>query len=139
MSYIPDCRTDESYNQKYLNDKDKEFVAGFDWCAEMVADNFFDNLDVYFPDTDHMMALLNEKLPDSARDKYEMEFTFGDRKPEPRKVETFGDLLREKLLDWIERERDELITGMIDAMDEDEYTKIKAAVDGTEGQSKAEN
>ena len=34
MTYIPDCRTDEVYNESNLNDRDKEFVKGFDFCAE---------------------------------------------------------------------------------------------------------
>lgn len=32
MTYIPDCRTDEVYNESNLNDRDKEFVKGFDFC-----------------------------------------------------------------------------------------------------------
>jgi hypothetical protein len=31
------------------------------------------------------------------------------------------------LLDWIESKRDEIITSMIDAMDDDEYQELKAA------------
>lgn len=45
MSYIPDCRTDKAYNERYLNADDAEFVRGYDWCAERVVENAFDNLD----------------------------------------------------------------------------------------------
>lgn len=132
MSYIPDCRNDENYNEKYLNNFDKEFVRGYDWCVEMSVDNFFDNLDIYFGDDSHIMHLLNEELPENMREEYEIERTFADddNKVEKRDVKTYVDLLRSKILDYIEMERDELITSMIDNMDEQEYAEIKAKVDG---------
>lgn len=130
MSYIPDCRTDENYNQRYLNDKDGEFLRGYDWCTETAVDNFFDNLDIYFGDDSHIMHLLNEKIPKGAREDYEMDFTFGEREAEVRKTKTVADVLRYKILDYIEMQRDELITSMIDNMDEQEYAEIKAKVDG---------
>lgn len=132
MSYIPDCRNDENYNEKYLNNFDKEFVRGYDWCVEMSVDNFFDNLDIYFGDDSHIMHLLNEELPENMREEYEIERTFADENDriEKRDVKTYVDLLRSKILDYIEMERDELITSMIDNMDEQEYSEIKAKVDG---------
>lgn len=132
MSYIPDCRNDENYNEKYLNNFDKEFVRGYDWCVEMSVDNFFDNLDIYFEDDSHIMHLLNEELPENMREEYEIERTFADEnaRVEKRDVKTYVDLLRSKILDYIEMERDELITSMIDNMDEQEYSEIKAKVDG---------
>lgn len=132
MSYIPDCRNDENYNEKYLNNFDKEFVRGYDWCVEMSVDNFFDNLDIYFGDDSHIMHLLNEELPENMREEYEIERTFADEndRVEKRDVKTYVDLLRSKILDYIENERDELITSMIDNMDEQEYAEIKAKVDG---------
>lgn len=132
MSYIPNCRTDEDYNEKYLNKYDNEFVRGFDWCVEMAVDNFFDNLDIYFGDDSHIMHLLNEELPENMREEYEIERTFADEndRVEKRDVKTYVDLLRSKILDYIEMERNELITSMIDNMDEQEYAEIKAKVDG---------
>ena len=132
MSYIPDCRNDENYNEKYLNNFNKEFVRGYDWCVEMSVDNFFDNLDIYFGDDSHIMHLLNEELPENMREEYEIERTFADEnaRVEKRDVKTYVDLLRSKILDYIEMERDELITSMIDNMDEQEYSEIKAKVDG---------
>lgn len=59
----------------------------------------------------------NEKLPD-----------------EERKVETYADLIRYKILEWIENERNELITSMIDAMDDEEYKKIKEKADSKKEQ-----
>lgn len=141
MSRIPDCRTDENYNQKYLDRDNSNVISGYDWCTEMAVDNFFDNFgDV---DDEYLTHILSEKVPDILKSEYEMDFTFGDSKTEKRKIETYADLLRLKILEWIEAERDELITSMIDNMDEDEYKAIKEKVDGrTEkevGQGTGEN
>ena len=129
MSYIPDCRHDENYNEKFLNDKDKEFIRGFDWCVEMAVDNFFANemFDLQSDDS-YLGHILNEKLPESMQEEYEIELEFagtGDKETETRKVETYADLIRSKILEWIENERDELITSMIDNMSEEEYEKNK--------------
>lgn len=120
---VPDCRTDENYNQKYLQGADKEFVRGYDWCTETAVDNFFNNLDVYFDSDSHLIHMLNERIPEE--EEYEIEFTFGEIASEKRTVETYADLIRANILDWIEMERNELITSMIDNMDEEEYNKVK--------------
>ena len=114
MTYIPDCRTHEVYNFDNLSEENKRNIIGYDWCAEMVVDNFFNNLDVYFAGDSYLMHILNEKLPEELKEEYEFETAFADGEPEVRKVETYADLLRSKLLDWIEDERDTLITSMID-------------------------
>lgn len=114
MTMIPDCRNDEDYNTDNLLDKDKEFVRGFDYCVGESVDNFFNNLDVYFDDDSHITHMLNEELPNSLKGEEEIEFTSGEK--ETRKINTYADLFRSKLLDWLEKERDELITSMIDAM-----------------------
>lgn len=129
MSHIPNCRTDENYNEKFLNEKDSEFVKGYDWCVEMAVDNFFANnmFDLQNEDS-YLGHLLNEKLPESMQEEYEVEFRFAgcsDRETETRKIETYADLIRSKILDWIEMERDELITSMIDNMSEEEYERNK--------------
>lgn len=111
MSLIPDCRTDEAYNEKYLNKEDKTFVHGFDYCAEQAVDIFFDNLDVYFEDDDKLMELLQAELSEEEKEENAI---------------TYADLLKNKMLEWIEGERDELITAMIDDMDDDEYEEMKA-------------
>lgn len=136
MSYIPDCRTDEYYNEKYLNDKDKEFVAGFDWCVEMAVDNFFNNEmnGLTFPET-YLGHILSKKLPEDLQKEYEMEYTFNDLKTEIRKVETYADLIRAKILEWIETQRDELITSMIDNMNDDEYEAKRSITDSGIGES----
>lgn len=120
MSYIPDCRRDECYNQKFLSGDDKEFVRGFDWCAEEAVDNFFDNN--YDYDTGEYLAhILTQKVPECLREHYTMEYTFGDRPDEERTIETYADLIRFELLHWIEMQRNELITSMLDSMSDEEY------------------
>lgn len=111
--FIPDCRTDEYYNVDKLNEKDKAEIAGYDWCAEEVVDNFFDNLDVYFDDDSVLMEALTKEVPASLQTEYEMEDSFNGQK-ETRVVKTYADLLRMSILDHIERNRDEVIVSMID-------------------------
>lgn len=124
MSYIPDCRSDENYNEKRLTEKDKEFVRGFDWSAEEAVDVFFDNLEV--TESDHLIKMLNEELPERMQEEYEWEYTFRtDRNPEKRIVKTYGDLLRKELLAWIESERNEMIVSMIDNMEENADGQIE--------------
>ena len=116
MSYIPDCRTDEAYNEKLLKGSDKSFVGGFDWCTEEAVDSFFDNdmLDLATPES-YLGHVLCEQVPEDLREEYEME---RDGETEQRTVETYADLIRFKLLEFIEMQRNELITSMIDGMPE---------------------
>ena len=125
MSYIPDCRRDEYYNQKYLNEKDAEFVRGFDWCAEMAMDNFFNNIEDFFERDSFIMHMLLQEIPEVDHEKYEWYNSFSENPTEIREVKTYLDKLRAYLIDWVEGERDQLITSMIDGMDEDEYKAIK--------------
>lgn len=129
MTWFPDARTDEFYNQKYLNKVDKEFIAGYDWNTENVVDNFFNNLEDL--DSDYLTNLLSEKVPDHLKEQYEMIFTNGgEPTTEERHVVTYADYLRVRLLDSIESERDQMITSMIDNMDDEEYKHIRTEVDG---------
>ena len=115
MSYIPDCRTDENYNAEKLSNDDKQFVNGYDYCVEMAADSFFDNLDVFFGEDSHIMHALNEELPKYLKESYDIEFEYhGEQQKVTRDVETYADLIRVRMLDYIESQRDELIVSMID-------------------------
>lgn len=96
MTYIPDCRTDEVYNESNLNDRDKEFVKGFDFCAENSVVNFFDNIDVYEDELD---------IPGEDIDIVKI----------IENHEEIKDALQECLSDWMEQTRNELITSMIDS------------------------
>jgi hypothetical protein len=134
MSYIPNCREDENYNGKYLNETDKEFLRGFDWAVEQAVDNFFDNnFEIDFgEDDDYLTHVLTQKLPEGQKKEYDMEDSFtesGEIEYHTVKVETYADLLRMKILEWCESGRNELIVSMIENMDEKEYESIKKRVD----------
>lgn len=129
MSYIPDCRRDKYYNQKYLNEKDSEFVRGFDWCAEIAMDNFFNNIDDFFERDSFIMHMLLQEIPEMDHEVYEWNNSFSENPVENREIRTYLDKLRAYLIDWVENHRDELITSMIDGMDNDEYKRIKDEVD----------
>lgn len=138
MSYIPNCREDNSYNEKYLNDKDKEFLGGYDWATEMAVDNFFDNNYLkYFSDDSYLSHILTQPVPKYLREQYLMEFAFGDKKPEHRTVETYADLLRMQILECLEVTRNELITSMLDAMGLDEYEAMKESVNGSKEEGRS--
>ena len=115
MTYIPDCRTDKCYNFDNLNDKNKDFVRGFDHCVETAAESFFNNLDVYYDDDSYFMHLMNEKLPQSV---YERVVDDGSDDTDP--IMTYGDLLKIHMQEWIESQRDELITALIDGQHEED-------------------
>jgi hypothetical protein len=111
MSYIPDCREDESYNEKYLNETDKEYIRGYDYAVEEVLETFFANLDCYDfrvdgEDIDLGLILENH--------------------------ESIADKLKDAMKQWFESERDQMITSMIDHMDDNEYEQIKEKVDKEE-------
>lgn len=129
MSYIPDCRKDEYYNQKYLNEKDSEFIRGFDWCAEMAMDNFFNNIDDFFERDSFIMHMLLQEIPEVDHEVYEWNNSFSENPVENREIKTYLEKIRAYLIDWVEGHRDELITSMIDGMDKDEYKRIKDKVD----------
>ena len=135
MSYIPNCREDKYYNQKYLNEKDRTEIIGYDWCTEEVVDNFFDNIEDMFERDSYIGHVLNEELSEDEREEYDMIVSFGVKEPKEvhRKCETYADLIRLRLLEWIESNRDEMIVSMIDNMSDEEYEKIKSRVDAKEG------
>ena len=127
MSYIPDCRTDEIYNQKFLTGSDKQFVRGFNWCVEAAVENFFnsDMFELTEPET-YLGHTLSEPVPKSSQTEYIFR---GDGFEQHRRIVTYADLVRYKLLQWIEMERNELITGMIDRMTDEEYAAAGGKVE----------
>ena len=127
---MPNCREDETYNQDFIDGLDKEFIRGLDWCAEMAVDTFFANDMGGLMDTNTYLGhILNEQVPDGLRVTYIQERTFeNDAVPEERKVETYADLIRERVLEWIEQERNALIVSMIDTMDDSLYDAVRHKV-----------
>lgn len=116
MSYIPNCRTNEYYNQNQLQGADKDFLQGYDWAVEQALDNFFDNIETM--EDDYILRFLNEKVPEYRQELYNMDYTFPKKHNEYREVKTYADFLRMNLLHWAEIQRNELITSMIDAKEE---------------------
>lgn len=107
MTYIPDTRKDGTYNQKYLNAKDKEYLRGFDHALEDTLESFFYNLESYDFEVEGEDIELGRFL-----DNHEE--------------------IKQRLLDNIkqhfEADRNEMIVSMIDHMDDGEYEKIKEKV-----------
>ena len=119
---IPDCRNDIHYNEDFLNKDDKEYVAGFDCCTDAIetsiaaietATFIFD--EVFEDDSETLAAVLEKELPVEVKKRLSDEYA--------TKCETYADMLLCELFQYIEMERDELITSMIDGMQEDEYEK----------------
>ena len=128
--YLPNVREEKlengeenGYFEGNLNEKDSEFIRGFDWCAEMSVTNFFDNLFDIFPQESFLGHTLAERLPEYMKNEYEVTYRFPENEPDSKKkrkivVETYADLLREELLNWIESDRDESIVSMLDNCEE---------------------
>ena len=113
VSKIPD-EPNPYYEGNVKTEGNLEFIRGYDWCAENVVDAFFDNLDAYFGDDSVVTDLFEKELPERCKDKYLPPSSFADEDPELREVETYGDLIRQCLLDWIEEDRNVLVTSIID-------------------------
>lgn len=136
---FPDTRTDDFYNEDFLDTDNKEFIRGFDWAIEMVLDNLFNNLDVAIVD-EVVIREMEKKLPEDMQgESYDAEFRFMDG-VEHRVITTYADLIRSNVLTYAEMERDELITSMIDGMDDDVYNAIRNKVlkDNAKSENKKE-
>ena len=124
---IPDCRTDKDYNEKYLDQASKLIIAGFDECVEDHIDSFLANLEDHFPKDSFLGHALFTELPENLKDNYDYPYKEGGEK---REIVTYADLLRQTALEYLEGERDEIITSMIDNMDDEMYDAIRKSVDG---------
>lgn len=108
MSFFPNCRTDEDYNEKYLNEIDSQYISGFDICTESV-DKFFNNLDIF----------------ECKEDGFDL-YNYLESHNEVR------ESLKKDILTFLERERNEYIVSIMVGYAEDDYDKIRASVeDGT--------
>lgn len=119
---FPDCRNDEYYNQDFLDGMNEKIVRGYDFAVE-TADGFFDNPE--FVNDDEIMRFFDKELPEDMRDEYEINCITPDEHSEARKVLTYGDYVRSRLIAWLEMQRNELITSMIDSMDDTLYEAIR--------------
>lgn len=96
---IPDCRSDDYYNYAFLGTEDMTFVNGFDWCVDNAVDNAFNNIEDIMPDIVQKFDI------------------------RPSDAEKAVNFIKDWLLHYIESERDDLITGLIDGMEDEEYRK----------------
>lgn len=117
MTHIPDCRTDDTYNQKYLNKEDKDFIRGFDYTVS-VFEVFLDNLDTYIHN-DIFDDPYDEKKENKAK-IFILKLINSDFQKE---------VLKRIFNDWMEMDRDEFITSMIDSYSEEEYEKLRKKAD----------
>lgn len=116
--FIPNCRIDENYNEDFLNERDREFVRGMDYALEQVKNLFENNLDVYDEEMDYVPG------PDEPCEEDEV---YSTNEELYEIVSENGELIATIVDDWIEMERNELITGMIESMNDEEYKKLKDA------------
>ena len=109
---FPDCRNDITYNERFLTSADKECVRGFDIAVSVVEDS---------------NALADDPILDQPLDKGTIE-QLKDEYDSDLSVETLGDYVRIRLLEYLEMERNELITSMIDSTDDDIFNAIRDKV-----------
>lgn len=125
---IPDCRSDIHYNEDFLNKDDKQYIASFDQCTDTMdsaieiikTDGFITLEDEFEGISETLATVLGKELPADVKKKLS-DLLFPLNYEE--KFETYADVLKYELLQYIELERNELIISMIDGMPEDEYEK----------------
>lgn len=103
---MPNCRTDECYNQKYLEESDRAWIYGYDYAVEQIISMIQWNTEIY-PELDEILD-------------YRKAVALVDKK----------GILCDSIKDWAEMQRNELITSIIDNMNDEEYDAIKEKVDG---------
>ena len=115
MSAFPDCRNDDVYNEDFLSHKDKEFIAGFDYCLEQIKNLIENNLDTYEDELTDTAEDLGEFVPEDE--------VFSTRDDLFEIIEENRELLSTIISHWTEMDRDELIVSMLENMDEAEFNK----------------
>ena len=138
MSYIPNCRVDEAYNEKILNEEDSQYMYGYDICVDESVDNFFNNLKNWEADIKEAMYGEDSEAPLDI--DYETvwndDMYYSDYQEED--LQKMGSvtrlllLLKERMLEWAECNRNEIITGLIENMDDAEYEELKEKVNSGE-------
>ena len=127
MSKIPDCRTDENYNEKYLNEENGFYVNGYDDCVAYGIDNFFNNINIYEDEIKEVLKDLPAKELEIDEDAL-----FEDNEcPENATILTkLLKVIKESLLDYAEMSRDEIITGLIENQKDTDIVKEKVDSEG---------
>lgn len=132
-----DMVNDRYTAEEYLKKEDADFLRGYDWCMEMVVDEYFNWLSTQI-ESDYIEKVFSESLPDSLKETYVVKHIF--QKPplikngvETRNVETYGDFFRLKLLEWIEEKKIHLIDSMLEySLGDDLFEEVQKKRKGNE-------
>ncbi len=119
MTMFADARTDDAYNEDFLNKLDKKYLAGFDYALECITCLFEGNIDVY-----------EDELSETKPKDYEIEEgeAFATRSDLYDIVKENGELLALVVSRWHESERNMLVASLIDNMDDKERHAIRNKV-----------
>ncbi len=106
--YMPNARTDEVYNEKYLKPEDKMLLKGYDFAFSKSLSNVLDNLDPYDFDIDGEDLNLARIFINH-----------------PKILEA----LKQAIDLGMESDRNDFVISILEGYDGDEYQKIKETVD----------
>lgn len=143
MSYIPDIRDkyepdfrcnktdaekqENAYYQGYLNEKDAEYLAGFDYAVEDTLESFCYNLDIYEDDILESCEIDFDAFRDAFSTFIEREYT-----DDELDLDTIDDKQIRLILalfrafqHYAEMERDEMGTSLIENMEEADYDECR--------------
>lgn len=130
-----------AYYYGLLESPDKDFVCGYDWNTERVINNLFDNLDIYankFEEIGINIDDVDTDIVNGAYDEANINFNneFADKRPvkwycqyDIEEIEAMNTPTKLMLLmkyiinDYIEMQRDELVTSMIEDMDDKDHER----------------
>lgn len=98
----PDCRVDENYNEDFLIEEDKLVIRGYDLACEIATDFILSNIE-----PEEILGVL------------------GANKVVRSVFSTVKKYIHRELSRHLEASRDEIITSIIDNMDEDKYNEIR--------------
>lgn len=103
----------------FLDKQDKEFIKGYDYAVEVIANMIRYNLDTYEQE-------LNDVLEEGF--KAELDEVYSTRDDLYEIIEENKEIIANVIEVAAESERDMMITSMIDNMDDDEYEKNRQKV-----------
>ncbi len=118
MTMFADARTDDAYNEDFLNRIDSAYLAGFDYALEIIKNLMEGNLEVY---EDELTDTGEGRVPDEDE-------VFATREDLYQIIRDNSELISAIISHWHESERDMLVSSMIDGMDENEYKAIRNKV-----------
>jgi hypothetical protein len=100
----------------FLNAEDMNFIKGVEFAFERISVLFESNLDTYKDELNEMLENGDIPLPNT---------TYAKTPGLYHVLREDGELIVDMIADWLSRERSELVTSMIDGMDDEEYKSIR--------------